>query len=282
MTPSRLHRPLISEDELFSGLQTIRVRSGGVVLVHTSLSRFGTVVGGEQTVIAALRRTVGASGTLVMPAQSWQLCDPDFLDDPAVPAAARPRLRDALPAFEVSLTPTRSMGAVAELFRLQPGTHRSPHPHRSFSAAGPAARQITEVHDPASPFGETSPLARLYELDAQVLLLGVGFDACTSLHLAERRAAGRAGQRLVANGAPMSIAGRRRWIRWEEPAVDDADFVSIGAAFEEAGGVASVTIGAAQCRVMSMVALVDFAVRCMDGTVETETACRDSKNLSEC
>jgi aminoglycoside 3-N-acetyltransferase len=34
-------------------------------------------------------------------------------------------------------------------------------------------------------FGEHSPLARLEEVGAQVLLLGVGYDVCTAFHLAE-------------------------------------------------------------------------------------------------
>jgi hypothetical protein len=44
-------------------------------MVHTSLRALGYVVGGEQAVIEALRTAVGPTGTRVMPAQSWQLCE---------------------------------------------------------------------------------------------------------------------------------------------------------------------------------------------------------------
>ena len=50
----------------------------------------GRVVGGEQAVIEALLRVVGPSGTVVMPAQSWQLCDPEYLCDPEVPREVWP------------------------------------------------------------------------------------------------------------------------------------------------------------------------------------------------
>lgn len=254
---------VVSESDLQDGFASIGLTSGGVVLVHASLSGFGLVAGGEQAVISALRRAVGAFGTVVMPAQSWQLCDPDYLDDPAVGAQARAKIRDSLPAFDEVLTPTRSMGAVAELFRLQPDAHRSPHPHRSFAATGLEARDITRMHDLDSPFGESSPLARLYALDACVLLLGVDFDKCTSLHLAEGRAVGQRGRALVRNGAPVAIAGARQWVSWSEPVVDDSDFIAIGRAFEEAGHVRTATIGGALCRAMSIVELVDFAVEMM-------------------
>jgi aminoglycoside 3-N-acetyltransferase len=81
------------------------------------------------------------------------------------------------------------MGAIAECFRSWPGSLRSNHPTSSFTALGPNADRITGDHgDEYEGLGERSPLGRLYELDAQILLLGVGHDRNTSLHLAEARA----------------------------------------------------------------------------------------------
>ncbi|WP_194410041.1 aminoglycoside N(3)-acetyltransferase [Microbacterium cremeum] len=271
---------IVTGAELRTGLATLGVEPGQVVLVHASLSSFGVVAGGEQTVIAALREAVGPFGTVVMPSQSWQLCDPDFLDDPALGPAARAQVRQGLPAFDEVLTPTRSMGAVAELFRLQPDAHRSPHPHRSFAAAGLEAREITHVHELNSPFGESSPLARLYALDAVVVLLGVGFDKCTSLHLAEHRAAEGGERALVRNGAPLAVSGARQWVTWEEPVVDDAAFASIGRDFDSGGHVRTTNIGAAICRAMSMVELVDFATQKMKITFNGhESSCSLSNGL---
>ena len=122
----------VTRAQLTADLVRLGVEPGLTVMVHTSLRSLGWVVGGEQAVLEALRDAVGEAGTLVMPTQSWQLCDPAFLD--ITPAAWWPTIRDHLPVYSAELSPTRTMGAVAELFRTVPGTLRSAHPHRSISA----------------------------------------------------------------------------------------------------------------------------------------------------
>ncbi len=252
---------IVTEGDIVGGLRAAGVHEGDTVLVHVSLSALGFVVGGEQTVIAALRRVLGQAGTAVMPAQSWHLCDPDYLADPRWSPEERQRIRDALPAYDVIVTPTRMMGAVAELFRRLPSARRSPHPHRSFAAAGRHAEAVVAAQALADPFGESSPLAVLYGLEAKVVLLGVGYDKCTALHLAE----GRAGlvRGTASNGAPMMVEGRREWVAWEEVSVEDDDFAQLGGALDEALGVMVRRIGDAPTRVIAMVDLVDFAARWM-------------------
>lgn len=251
--------PVVGAEEVADGLRRLGLEAGDVALVHCSLSAFGLVAGGEQTVIEGLEAVFGPGGTIVMPAQSWQLCDPDFLDDPALDPATRSALRSALPAFDPDLTPTRTMGRVAELFRSQPGVLRSRHPHRSFSGRGPAAAEILAEHAVDDPFGESSPLARLYDAGAKVLLLGVGYESCTALHLAETRA--YRDRTLVSNGvAVIDPDGSRRWTEWQEPAVDDALFPEIGRGYEEQAGASVVEIGAAECREVRLDALVDYAI----------------------
>lgn len=251
---------IVGVGDLVRGFRALGVEPGDAILVHCSLSSFGTVVGGEQAVVEALRLAVAPMGTIVMPAQSWQLCDPDFLRDPAFGPAARDLVRRTLPAFDPALTPTRTMGRVAELFRTQPGVLRSAHPHRSFAAEGLHAARIVAEHAYDDPFGERSPLAVLHAIGAKVLLLGVGYESCTALHLAETRSAGP-DRPHIRNGAPVLVDGRRRWIDWLEPVVDDDRFASIGAAFDDAGGSRQLSIGAASCRAMELAELVDFAQR---------------------
>jgi hypothetical protein len=133
---------LVTTDSLRGDIARLGVEPGMVVIAHVSLSALGWVVGGEAAVVAALRAALGKEGTLVMPAQSWQLCDPAYLADPADPAVPErwwPAIRESLPAYDARTTPTRTMGLVAEHFRTLPGTVRSAHPHRSFAAAGPHA-----------------------------------------------------------------------------------------------------------------------------------------------
>jgi aminoglycoside N3'-acetyltransferase len=61
---------------------------------------------------------------------------------------------------------------------------RSDSPH-AFAAAGPEAAAITAAHPVDIPHGLDSPVGRVWERDGQVLLLGVGHDANTTIHLAE-------------------------------------------------------------------------------------------------
>jgi aminoglycoside N3'-acetyltransferase len=76
------------------------------------------------------------------------------------------------------------MGIVAETFWRLPGVLRSDSPH-AFAARGPAAPTITAPHPIDVPHGVDSPVGKVHELDGQVLLLGVGHDADTTVHLAE-------------------------------------------------------------------------------------------------
>lgn len=249
----------VTRSSIAADLRALGVREGSTVIVHTSLSSLGLVVGGEQTVVEALRDVVGADGTLVMPTQSWQLCDPAYLNDSAIPREWWPAIRDHLPVYDPVVTPTRTMGAVAELFRKLPGTLRSSHPHRSFAANGPNAAKIVARHELESPVGEGSPLAALYKLRADVLLLGVGHEKNTALHLAEHRC-DYPGKHLVRNGAALLVAGERRWTSWDELWVADDDFAEVGEAFgDDTGLERTASIGQAVGRLAQMQQLVGFA-----------------------
>jgi aminoglycoside N3'-acetyltransferase len=86
--------------------------------------------------------------------------------------------------FDPQKTPCIHMGAVADTFWKLPNVLRSDSPH-AFAAMGPQAARITAPHPVDVPHGLDSPVGRVYELDGQVLLLGVGHDANTTIHLAE-------------------------------------------------------------------------------------------------
>jgi aminoglycoside 3-N-acetyltransferase len=79
------------------------------------------------------------------------------------------------------------MGVVADTFWRMPGVLRSDSPH-AFAAVGPHAAHITAPHPVDVPHGLNSPVGRVYELDGQVLLLGVDHGSNTTIHLAENMA----------------------------------------------------------------------------------------------
>ncbi len=157
-----MHRQPIRNSELTTQLLELGVTPGTVLLVHTSFSKVGPVEGGPQGLIGALQAALGPNGTLVMPTMT---------DDDEHP-------------FDPRTTPCLGMGVVADTFWRTPAVLRSDSPH-AFAAIGPQAVRITADHPLDVPHGLNSPVGRVYELDGQILLLGAGHDANTTIHLAE-------------------------------------------------------------------------------------------------
>ena len=241
-------------------LAALGVEAGQVVIVHASLSRLGWVVGGATAVVQALEDVVGPEGTLVMPSHTTALTDPCHWENPPVPESWWQKIRDSLPAFDPRRTPSAHMGAIAELFRTEPGVVRSNHPVGSFTARGPLAEEIVCTHPLEDAFGECSPLGRLYDLGASVLLLGVGHDNNTSLHLAEARAR----DDWRPQGSPVMKDGVRVWATYNERLHDSEEFPAIAADYKAAGQpIQEGPIGAGQATLTPVMPLIDFAVAWM-------------------
>jgi aminoglycoside 3-N-acetyltransferase len=172
---------------LRNDLLALGVRPGGLLLVHSSmrslknpfpssipLSRHqpgegerGGEVDGPETVIQGLLETLGPDGTLLMPALTFERVTPDN------------------PVFDIRNTPANA-GIIPETFRTRPGTLRSLHPTHSVCAAGPLAAELTEAHAAdTTPCGQHSPFRANVERGGQILFLGCGLEANTTMHAVE-------------------------------------------------------------------------------------------------
>lgn len=152
----------MNEVTLVRQLLDLGVQPGDVFVVHSAFSRVKPVAGGPSGLISALLAAIGPDGTLVMPSMT---SDDDHPFDPVT-------------------TPCPDMGILTETFWRTPGVKRSNNPS-AFAAIGPHAEQITATHPIDPPHGLDSPVGRVFQLGGRVLLLGVGHDANTTVHLAE-------------------------------------------------------------------------------------------------
>jgi aminoglycoside 3-N-acetyltransferase len=268
--PSRLEQLIRSTEQpatvqsLRRELQALGVQPGMTLAVHSSLSSLGFVVGGAVAVILALEDALGAGGTLAMPTHTGDLEDPGEWQNPPVPKPWLAAMRADFPAYDAALTPTYLMGAIPECFRKQRGSLRSNHPIASWAARGPNATFISSEHELAWAQGEGSPLARLYELDAHVLLLGVGYGNSTCFHLAEYRCR-HAGRRPGRPRVACTVEGCSTWVTYDDIEWETADFLRLGLDFEgESGLVHLGPIARARAKLFPLRAAVDYAVDWMN------------------
>jgi len=167
----------VSKEDIKAGLRKLGVKKGDMIGVHSSLSSFGYVEGGADAVIDALLEVVGKEGTIVMPTHSSNLEKVEL--SPEEKAAGVSWLFRILP-YDPKETPCTT-GIIPDTFRKRRGVIRSNHPSLSIAAIGPKAKEITDAGDGRSLAGWKV----VYQLDGYILLIGVGLDVCTAMHLAE-------------------------------------------------------------------------------------------------
>ncbi len=160
----------VTKDDIVAGLRDVGLRLADVVLVHSSLSAFGHVVGGAETVVDALLETVGPGGTVAVPTHTWDRIGPDR------------------PVFDFRTTPC-CVGTIPETFRRRDEVLRGLHPTHSCAAIGPLAWELLRDHQTQiTPCGSKSPYQRLMDVGGKIAFLGVTLEVNTSFHALEEMA----------------------------------------------------------------------------------------------
>jgi len=168
--------------------------------VHSSLRSFGWVEGGAQTVVDSV---LAEGCTLLVPTfTEFQVSPPPHLR-PArngwnyAQGTAAEEDAGVVYSCEMTEVAEEDMGATPAAVLRMPQRIRGNHPLCSFAAVGPLAEELIRGQ---APLDVNAPLRVLAEAGGFVVLMGVGLEAMTLLHLAEQRA-GRVLFRRWANGS---------------------------------------------------------------------------------
>lgn len=250
-----------SKTSIKKDLQALGLKSGDIILVHSSMSKIGWIAGREIAVIEALLEVVGLQGTIVMPSFTDENSQPELWQNPPVPASWVDQIKNEMLPFDPLTTPTREMGLIAEAFWHYPGTLRSNHPQVSMSGHGKLAKSIIENHQLSPGFGRFSPLQRVYDLNGKVLLLGVDYNRCTCMHLAEVWL--NKENQWYLDGACIKENGQVIWKEFLEIAYDESDFLEIGGKYEQENNVINGLVGQASAKLIDVKSLCDFAFEWM-------------------
>ncbi len=181
---------MIGLRDLVVALQDLGIDHSTPVIAHASLSAFGEVLGGAETVIGAL---LYLYDTLVMPTFTYKtmIVPEEGPPSNALAYGSRPDANLMAEFYSPTLAADRLMGIIPERLRRHPAAQRSMHPILSF--AGVNAREILASQSLEEPL---APIRRITDAHGWVLLLGVDHTTNTSIHYAER------------------LAGRKQFVRW--------------------------------------------------------------------
>lgn len=171
----------VSYRRLREDLEALGVRSGDVLVVHSSMKSMGAVEGGPETVLAALSDTVGVCGTLLFPTFTYATSYADsFYSNRETPSC---------------------VGLLSEVFRRLPGVIRTDHPTHSVALRGRLAASLCEGEwQDDTPMGAHSPYRRLAGVGAGILMLGCPPSHNSYLHALEEEA-----------GVPYALRGHQEY-----------------------------------------------------------------------
>ena len=175
---------MITTSQLINDFKKLGLKSGELVMLHASQRAVGTVLGGPDEVHKALLEAIAPQGTMMM----YVGCEGEFenIGKGTVSPADETLLIEHCPAFDPAIARAdRDYGVLVEFFRSFPGTICSQNPGARMAARGTRAAWWMENHPLQYGYGPGSPLAKLYEHQGKVVLLGSDLDQVTLLHFAE-------------------------------------------------------------------------------------------------
>lgn len=227
---------MVSYRDVINGFKALNIDAGRPAIVHASLSSFGEVRGGAETLLGAL---LTAFPNVMMPSFTYKtmLIPEEGPEENGIMYGSGRDANRMVEFYHPDMPTDPLMGVVAEKLRKMPTAKRSMHPILSFTGLGvDDALAAQSLEEPLAPIGD---LARR---GGWVLLLGVDHTVNTSIHYGER------------------LAGRKQFLRWgltPQGARACPGFPGCSNGFQQiapaaAGFTRSVRIGGAQVMAMPL------------------------------
>ncbi len=181
---------MLSYRDFIHTFQALGLQPSQPVMVHMSLSAFGEVRGGAETVLGALLSVT--DGVMAPSFTDKTMITPEVgpPDNAILYGSGKDQNRMA-EFFHPKMPVDPTMGVFPEVLRSHPKAHRSCHPILSFT--GVCVDQAIDAQTIEEPL---APIRVLTEDNGMVLLVGVNHSVNTSIHYAEL------------------LAGRKQFVRW--------------------------------------------------------------------
>ncbi|MGD0177171.1 MAG: AAC(3) family N-acetyltransferase [Candidatus Bathyarchaeia archaeon] len=241
----------VTPDELTESFEQLGLGEGDSVIMHSPLDKIGAVDGGAAMVLHRLLGVLGKGGTLLMPTFTSVTRHASTSENFTRPGCWCEGHEDRHLPFIPELQPDRNIGAIAQRLCSWPSSRRSNHPAYSFVAVGKHGDELIRDYSLDDPL---LPIKRFLKQDPKILLVGVGFDSVTAIHVAEQL---RLYVKFVRERALTFTSKGRTWV----------DITALGCSngFEKLkahiGGKDSteIMIGAANSQVYQMKKLIERA-----------------------
>lgn len=251
---------VVTKNDLIFGLKEAGIKINDCVMVHTAMKGFGCLLGGSETIVAALEESI-PQGTIMMPSEVSLNCDPANWEYPPVASEKLiQRIRDNMPPYNPETSMTEGLGLTPEYFRVQKDVVRSTHPYLPIAIWGKNKDAIAENQPLDVPYGKGSPLDYLYQHDGKIIFFNTDYETCTMMHYAESII----DRRLEKCSAAISRdeSGKTVWTDYWNVNMDSYDdFEEVGMNFEREffQDFNEIKVGRGFIKVIKARSLVNFA-----------------------
>jgi len=232
----------MNKSEIKDGLKKLGLKSGDVVLLHSSLPSLGQVDGGGEAVVDAFLEVIGKDGTLIAPVFG-------------------------------------QLGILTSVIKNYSEAEISDCPFGTVAAIGRQAKEFCQNHWQAdTAHGKNTPYLKIAEAGGYICLLGVDQDRNTTMHSVE--ALLQLPYLRDSGERTFSTSEGEQSKSWKHYPGPHRDFISFDSLLLKDDIMKIIRIGNAQVRLINSRAMID--VCCAVGRENPGFALCDNPNCKDC